>query len=290
MAREHNFLLGRGELLTGNVDVPSGGGPKNPPYQFPKAKKRISEKLAKTTSTLSDVPKDARPGDEVVAVMTMHPRYVAKSYFPDDLLRATGLRAIGTRPAKVKPESWGIKKHPAEAVAEQIFVAGTQNAFDTWLANLNDWDEKTPGAMTITQVENLAPFNAEEKLRGIPPDREDVVLEVVLHNQGRKQIVREFQAYTEKVGGTALLDRSKSIGGLTFVPVRTKVSTVQDIAAFTFVRVARGMPSIRPLPSTMVRGISGFAVELPQEGPLSNDVRAAILATIHKYFNTSQLS
>lgn len=276
MAREHNFLLGRGELLTGNVDVPSGGGPKNPPYQFTKAKKRISEKLAKTTSTLSDVPKDARPGDEVVAVMTMHPRYVAKSYFPDDLLRATGLRAIGTRPAKVKPESWGIKKHPAEAVAEQIFVAGTQNAFDTWLTNLNDWDEKTPGAMTITQVENLAPFNAEEKLRGIPPDREDVVLEVVLHNQGRKQIVREFQAYTEKVGGTALLDRSKSIGGLTFVPVRTKVSRAQDIAAFTFVRVARGMPSIRPLPSTMVRGISGFAVELPQEGPLSNDVRAAI--------------
>ena len=47
MARENNFLLGKGEKLTGIVDIPSGGGPKNPPYEFSKAKTRLNEKAGK---------------------------------------------------------------------------------------------------------------------------------------------------------------------------------------------------------------------------------------------------
>lgn len=276
MGREHNFLLGKGELLTGTVEVPSGGGPKNPPYQFPKAKQRITEKLQDTTQSLSSVPTRACPGQEVVAVMTIHPRYISKSDFPSDLLKATGLRAIGTRPKKIKPESWGIKKHPSEAVAEQIFVAGQKESFDTWLRQIPNWTENTPGALTLTQIEDLKAFQPEEKLRSIPEDRNDVVLEVVLHNQGRNQIIREFEAYAKDIGATAFLDRAHTISGLTFLPVRVKAARAKDLAAFTFVRVARGMPTIRPLPAGMARSNLGFDVELPAEGPHSSDLRTVI--------------
>lgn len=276
MGREHNFLLGKGELLTNKVDVPSGGGPKNPPYEFEKAKKRISDKLKKTTSTLSGTPTRACPGAEVVAVMTIHPRYISKSDFPLDLLKATGLRAIGTRPKKVKPESWGIKKHPSEAVAEQIFVAGTKDSFDKWLHQIPQWNENTPGAMTLTHIEDLSPFEPEEKLKAIPKDQEIVTLEIVLHNQGRNQIINEFQAYAKDVEAAPMMDNARTINGLTFIPVKVKASRVKDLAAFTFVRVARGMPSIRPIPTNFGRSHTGFDVSLPQEGPHLTDLKAVI--------------
>jgi hypothetical protein len=85
MAREQNFLLGLGERLTGPVKVPSGGGEKNPPYDFPTAKSRVAKKLAATTTALDAIPSDACPNNEVVAVVTMHPRYVSKSDFPAQL-------------------------------------------------------------------------------------------------------------------------------------------------------------------------------------------------------------
>ena len=39
MARKNNFLLGFGERLTAKVEVPSGGGDKNPPYAFSTARR-----------------------------------------------------------------------------------------------------------------------------------------------------------------------------------------------------------------------------------------------------------
>lgn len=276
MAREHNFLLGKGEKLTTKVDVPQGGGPKNPPYEFSKAKKRMAEKLQTTTTTLNSIPSRACPDEEVVAVMTLHPRYVAKSDFPEDLLKNTGLRSVGTRPKKIKPDSWGIKKHPQEAFTEQIFVAGKKESFQSWLNNLSAWDEETPGALTITQIEDLSPFKQEDKLRGMPEHKGEAVFEVVLHNLGRQQILQEFAAYAKSIGADPIIDRARTINGLTFVPVRCEVSLAKDLAAFTFVRVARGMPAIRPYPSALTRSSGNFPVDLPTEDPFSQEFRAVI--------------
>jgi len=71
--------------------VPSGGGDKNPPYSFQQARRRIVARMAAVASALSQIPDDAAPNGQVVAVMTMHPRYVSKSDFPTDLLNSLGL-------------------------------------------------------------------------------------------------------------------------------------------------------------------------------------------------------
>lgn len=276
MAREHNFLLGKGELLTGPVEVPSGGGPKNPPYKFDTAKKRITTKLGKANKIFNDIPALACPGNEVVAVVTIHPRYVSKSDFPQDFLSKAGLRAIGTRPKKVKPEAWGIKKHPSEASTEQIFVAGKKETFSTWLSAIESWNQETPGAMTLTQIEDLSPFVADDKLRGIPADKNEVLLEVVLHNRGSTKILDVFEKYAQTLGATLLKNRVRNISGLTFVPVRISSAKIRELAAFSFVRVARGMPTIRPIPINGMRSNNNFNVTLPDLDPLSKDVRAVI--------------
>lgn len=263
MARLNNFLLGNGERLTRPVQVPSGGGDKNPPYDFPRARKRLGAKLKETTKALKSVPPEACPGGEVVAVVTMHPRYISKSDFPEQLLRAVGVRAVGSRSTTVIPEAWGVKKHRESAVTQQIFVAGEKKAFDQWASGIAKWQETHEGADELGHIEDIAAFSADDKLRSIPKDREHVTLEVVLHNDQPGDILKAFAAYAERHGAQPLLGRARTVQGLTFVPVKASSKRARELAQFSFVRVARGMPSLRPVQPTFIRGVAAKGVVLP---------------------------
>jgi len=105
MSRHNNFLLGSGERLTGRVEVPAGGGPKNAPYTFQRAVQRVTEKLDTANSIFSSLEPEAAPNDEVVAAITLHPRYVSKSDYPGELLAAQGLRTIGSRSKLIRSTS-----------------------------------------------------------------------------------------------------------------------------------------------------------------------------------------
>lgn len=275
MAREQNFLLGRGERLTTPVTVPSGGGGKKPPYDFPTARARVGSKLATTTTVFATMPGDACPNDEVVAVLTMHPRYVSKSDFPAPLLGAVGLRSVGSRSRNIKPENWGITKHPASALTEDYFVAGSRTSFERWSKTLPNWTEKMSGAADLSHMEDIAPLSPSEKLRSIPADRDQALFEVVVHDAS-PSILAAFAAYTKKHGGEALMGRRRDVRGLSFIPVRAPTNKVEEIARFSFVRVLRGMPTLRPFRPSMLRSRKGFAVQLPMEGAASADVRAVI--------------
>ena len=109
MAREHNYLLGNGQKLTGAVEIPKGGGPKNPPYDFSTAQGRLSARLSSALRIFTSVPEDAKPRGEVVALLTMHPRYVSKSDYPLELLAAVGLRSVGSRSSVIRPDSWASR-------------------------------------------------------------------------------------------------------------------------------------------------------------------------------------
>ncbi|MFA6954310.1 MAG: S8 family peptidase [Thermoanaerobaculia bacterium] len=268
MPRQNNFLLGNGERLTHAVTVPSGGGDKNPPYDFPRAKKRVGERLRAARTVLDALPVDACPGGEVVAVLTMHPRYISKSDFPDQLLRSVGMRAVGSRSSTVVPEEWGVKKHKDSAVTQQIFVAGQRTAFDSWADKVSTWSEQHDGASELSHIEDITALTPEEKLRNIPDGRPEVMLEVVLHNDAPTDVLRSFAAFATKRGALPLVDRARTVQGLTFVPVRSTPDRVREVAEFSFLRVARGMPTLRPLAPTLFRSVAARKVVLPTGAPI----------------------
>jgi hypothetical protein len=276
MARQNNFLLGHGERLTQRVEVPSGGGAKNPPYNFEAARARIATRMAAVASALRQLPPDAAPGGQVVAVMTMHPRYVAKSDFPTELLSTLGLRAIGSRSRTVKPEAWGIQKHPESALTEDIFVAGSKDGFANWAKEVSAWGPSHRGAQHLSHVENVSEFSAREKLRMVPTDQTEGVLEVVLHNAGDEGVVEAFIEYARRHGTTPIADRRRNVKGLTFVPVRTRFALAEQLARFSFVRVARPIPTLRPLRPGIVRAVRNNAVTLPTGGPHDSSFRALV--------------
>ncbi len=275
MPRENNFLLGLGEKLTSPVRIERGGRPKNPPYEFPAARDRLAKKAEGMKRDLEALPREACPNDEAVALLTLHPRYISKSDFPADFLKASGLRSIGSRKAFVKPDEWGIKEHPVEAETAALYVAAPRKAFAALAADLPRWLGGERGATDLTMIEDLSLFSARDKVRSIP-DRGESLLEVVLHADGRN-VLGAFSAYAEKIGATVVMDRRHEVGDLLFLPVRVhnRDHAIQ-LAQFTFLRVARGMPTLRPYRPGILRTSTGFSINLPTEPSLRPEVRVAV--------------
>ena len=90
---EPNYLLGRGENLTDKVIVAQGGGAGKPPYTLQQARRHLTPLVLTAVAEFDALPEKACPGDEAVAVVTLHPRFISKSTYPQELLRNTGLRA-----------------------------------------------------------------------------------------------------------------------------------------------------------------------------------------------------
>lgn len=214
MAREHNFLLGRGEQLSTPVDVPRGGGEKHAPYTFEAAKSRIAPKLVQAQRQIAQLPREACPNDEAVAVITMHPRYISKSDFPSALLDRVGLRAVGSRSRKVRPEEWGVQKHPDEAITEEIFVAGKRSSLTQWSAELPQWSENQASVSQIRHIEDVRSQAPVEKLKGIEAGQTPVLLEIVIHDGDNDSIFEAFLGYAKSLGAVPIEDRRREVHGL----------------------------------------------------------------------------
>ena len=276
MPRENNFLLGRGARITRPVTIRLGGGPKNPPYDFGTARHRVRDMLEESNRVFSELPSHACPRDQVVAKLTLHPRYVSKSDFPKRLLDSVGLRSVGSRSQIVKPERWGVKKHAEVALTEELFVAASRDAFQDWGRSMSRWTERDSGHKQIVQIERLEPYSAGDKLRSIPGLSAESMFEVVLHNAGDPDYMLDaFARYAHDMGATPIVERKRHIRGLTFIPVRTLPKEVGHLAQFSFVRVARGMPAMRPIPNILRVTRAPFV--LPDEEAIApSDVRVSI--------------
>jgi hypothetical protein len=278
MARKHNFLLGNGEKLTAPVLVPSGGGEKKPPYTLTEAQERFKERVRLVSERVDALPLTACPGGEAVLSLTMHPRYISKSDFPNILLNSLGLRSVGSRPTKVKPEKWGIQRHPSEALTEEIFVAGPRERIYRLEGFINSLVAGASGVEDLLHIEDITVPSATGKLKllSVTPNDEREWLEVVLHNQAQVEVLEAFTAHARLLGADVDVSRSRNVRGLTFVPVAATRSVAEPLAQFAFLRVARAMPTLRPFRPTLLRASAGPRAILPTDGPVTTNQRALI--------------
>ncbi len=274
MARKNNFLLGNGETLTSHLTIQSGGGPKNPPYPFTEARERFKRGAHAVATAVRALPPAACPGGEAVLAVTMHPRYVSKSDFPTPLFNALGLRAIGSKTISIKPDKWGIKEPPKGAVpTDEIFVAGTRDQILRLETSVNSLAPDTTTGDDLSHIETIAFQSPEAKLKNIA--KVESWLEVVLHNHSNVNVLSAFARYADELGARVDVKRSRKVGGLTFVPVSATGAVSQQIARFSFLRVARSMPTLRPMRPPLIRSVKQKAT-LPVDDAISADFRALI--------------
>jgi hypothetical protein len=278
---KRNFLLGKGERLAEDIRVGSPPVNKISPYTFEEAKERLQPMLQNVVSEIDSLPAEACPDDLAVATITMNPEYIAKTYFPSDLLRSVGLDAIGSRAKSIKPEKKSNGREPEQTFTTELFVVGKRPSFKRWANEMGTLSETDPGAAQITGIETVSFQSANEKLKLDPENSNKNVYEVVLHvdeDAGENRYLNAFKNYLKKRNLTPDFTRRFYAGGLCFLEMKAHSDEAEYIAQFSLVRVVRTMPSLRLLrPAIRTGGVDkSMKVKIPEVKPLDTKIKVAI--------------
>lgn len=282
MAERGNLLIGYGERLSSDLAAPVAGAAKRHPYSFAEARRRLAPKIAEAAEKLDELPAEVCPRDEAVALITLHPTYLAKSYYPGDLLRTYGLETVGSRAREVSPQKWTKKKPPDSAVTSELFVAGSRSHFRDLAANVRRMSETASGADDLIKIEDFRTQPAEEKLKPLRSREKEPLLEVVLHARPVREdafILDGFEAYLDGLGIDLNLDNRRFFAeGLCFLPLRVPQEVASEVVKYSFLRLAREMPRLRQFRpvARATPGFAPFACQLPKESPMDRDLRVAV--------------
>lgn len=274
-----NFLIGRGELLTRDIKGPKRKLDKAHAYTLERARERLTGQAHNAYVALNLLPSVACPLDFGVARLILNPSYIARSFFPSDLLRATGLESIGSRRVRVTPESWTRKIEPHECSTTEIFVAGKRNAFRALSNWMSEVEEKSDEASDLTHIENILAFEPSDRIVN-PGTESDKYYEFGIHLLPDKDstfIQESFVEYASSLGLIVHSELSFEVGNLWFVPIEGVQDKALQLAQFVFVRVIRPVPKMRGLLPATKRGGPSVNCTLPTQDPLSSDPRVAIL-------------
>jgi hypothetical protein len=274
-----NFLLGKAERLVRKIQAPKINPAKAHPYEFGVAKERIVPKLAVTATELSALPPGVCPHDEAVALVTLHPAYLAKSYFPDHLLEDAGLRPVGSRQRVVTPDVWTQKHPPDHALTAELFVAGPRKQFDRLAKDVALWTEDARGAADLRKIEDVRTYPVSERIRTTRTKTDAPFWEIILHASEQEEsdfILDGFREYLSTLNVTVDLDKRLHAQGLCFIPVRVPRKLIEKVAAFSFLRAAREAPRMRPV-VRMNSFTPSFKYELPDQDALDPTIRVVAL-------------
>lgn len=280
----HNFILGAGESLVESVPPPRKEIPKRSPYPPSEARARLVPRLMQAVAEFRTVPRSALPGNEAVAKLVLHPQYLSKSAFPVNLLRGAGLRAIGSKPTTVTPEKVARKSEPKEESSTLVYVAGDVGAFESLAARLQSTEGLSAAtAEELPSVEAIEAMKPADRLR-VPPDTpENRLMECVLlaqESQEDERIIQAFCAYASSLHFAVDLPDTLFTSGLCYLTVRGNWEGVNQLAFFSFLRLVRPMPRLRPfLPTRVRRSPLSGVVSLPDMEPAADDLVAAVFDT-----------
>lgn len=276
-----NFLLGASQTLIEPVTIKKRPSDKNPPYTFEQSVSRLLPHVRDAATALRALPREACPFDMAVEAITIHPDYLAKSFFPDRLLRRLNLTPIGSRAVTVSPQKWSRKSPPKNAVTSEVFVAGERAALVQMANQMPKWSSQDPDLAEIIEIENLRAPTSEERVLSLRLQDDNPLLEIVLHtlNAG-EQIYKSFLAYLEHLQiPRNLKPRSFYASGLCFLGLRVPRQQIPEMAKFSFLRVAREMPSLRTFRPGICRNFPsapGLKCKVPTAAPVDASLRLAV--------------
>jgi subtilase family protein len=275
-----NYLIGRGELLTYPIEAPKKKqSEKLRPYTLAQAKAHVVPQIEAANASIRDLPAQACPDDIAVARMTLHPAYLAKSYFPHALLQQAGLVSLGSRTTRIEPRKQVRATSPKEADTTELFVAGSRKILRSLASFAANLEDGTPAGVQFAQIETFAPMLAVDRLRPRPA-RGQVTFEAALHippGISPQRLRSLFADYAQKHGFLVNASLEFEVGRLLFLPVTGPSAKAGVLADFTLLRVVRPMPKLRaarPLPRGKPLAVS---FRPPTAAPLSEEPRVAVL-------------
>jgi hypothetical protein len=241
------YLIGQGEKLSEEIARPPRGmGDKAHPYSFTEARRRLAPQWTSAANTIEQLPELALPYGQAALEVTLHPSYLAKSYYPTNLIKQMGLAHLGSRathivPAKVvaaRAEESG-KAQPAPV----LFLAGDADALIEFGETAASWAPANEHVEDdFRRIESVAApgRNRLKRLTDRFAGRDEIPLEVVLHSPDESSnidIVGAFAEFLRSLDVWFDIDRRRQVGGLAFLPIVAPREQLDDVLDFTFLRV-----------------------------------------------------
>ncbi|HEY4268863.1 MAG TPA: S8 family peptidase [Galbitalea sp.] len=273
-----NFLIGFGERLTADVPPPRRNNTKLPAYTVDEARGRLALGVTATVAEILDLPSEAKPRNLAVAAFTLHPEWIAKSYYPAQLLTRLGMATVGSRPTVVTPEKWSRKPEPSAVATTDLFVSGTVEAFER-LSELVLADDTDAELEQLVRVEAVSAVRSADKVKhgtaDMPfPDFYEVALHSLL-NDDSDFVAGDFVEFANGIGAEVRLDRRIDAGDLLFVPVHATADQIDRLAAYSMLRVARPLSGLQRIGAGTARSVGPIGV-MP-DSVLDDSFRVAVL-------------
>jgi hypothetical protein len=275
------YLLGKGELLTETVTVRRPwGGEKAFPYTFVESLKRLIPEFTSASKEVDKLSGKECPMDYAVETFTLHPSFIARSYYPSALFQALEVTPIGSRSIVVCPEKSTRKTGPKERETSQLFVAGKRKILRAIPDIILRFDPDSQEAEDVMKLECIGVY--DPVLHSVNELNEDSVqsyfeIALQLPPEDADIILASFFSYAKELSVDCFQDHSFQSGNLKFMPIMGSKENVLKLAKFTFVRVIRVMPQLRELPMPLVRMMPPITVSLPPVAPIPDDIKVAIL-------------
>lgn len=280
------YLIGQGENLSEEIARPPRGmGEKAHPYSFFEARQRLAPQWQSAARAIGALPELACPGGEAALELTLHPSYLAKSYYPSDLLQELGLHHLGSRAAHIVPERVVAARAEESGKAQPapvLYLAGDVDSLIRFGNLASTWAPRNDAVQdAFRRVESVsAPSRSRLKaLSGRFDDRDAIPMEVVLHNPeetGNSTIIRTFARFMRSLDVRYDLGRQRQAGGLAFLPIVVPRDRLDDVLDFSFLRVLREAPRIVPF-DPVARSIGrAFPVNVGSEEAIAPDLSVAI--------------
>ncbi|MCC0808820.1 S8 family peptidase [Methylobacterium sp. W2] len=278
------YLIGGGEQLSVEIArPPRGSGEKTHPYSFAEARELLAPQWQMTGERMRSLPALACPEDQAVVEITLHPTYLAKSYYPNNLVRDLNLRHVGSKAVHIEPHKRATLRAAEDGRAQpapRIFLAGHRRSIESFSDIVGNWapaDDRVKDEFRQIETVGLPGPDRRKKILG-DRSKKEIPLEVVLHADPEDDdyVVRGFQDYVKSLDLEAKIDLRRYAGGLCFLPMHADPDKIDAVVQFSFLRALRSMARITPL-DPLVRGlVPGFRVELPAEDATARDVAVAI--------------
>jgi hypothetical protein len=279
-----NLLIGQGERLFQDGVWPPPQGDKPEPYTRAQQQSALLPALAGLAEAAQMRSKALAPRGEIAAKITIHPQFLAKSYFPTSLLQQTGLRLIGSRAKDVTPRRMVKGKPLKELPTAVLIVAGQANNFIRAQELLTSSRTSNTVEKQFNRIERIEAFDAVDRKLGLDLAHFTGWAEIVLHASfGDGDIRERLYLLSEELGAHFERGRARTVGGLTFLPVYTSpdssTSYIRGIEEFSHLRMIRNMPILSEDPVSIDADISravNYAPDLPVSVATDPDLRAII--------------
>lgn len=274
------FIIGRGELLTYDIDPPPMIAEKVRPYTLAQARQHLMPQVLQALSDINELPSAACPDGYAVAKLDLHPTFIAKTFFPKGFLRQAGLTSVGSKTIRKKPRVELRKTAPNESDTTQLFVAGRRDTFARLPGVIASLQELTGPALQFAEIEDIAAMDSADRVRHGVADAAEDVFEVGLHllpDGGPARTQQAFVAYAVQCGFEVHTELAIPVGGMMFLPIRGSAERLSELARFALMRVVRPMPPLRSFRPFMRATSLSVPFEVPRVEPLSREPTVAVL-------------